>query len=175
MQIKKAVIAMTIRVDISQWCTGTVGPWCRHRECHTWVTDQWACLQWDLWVRWDPWVQCLQWVSLIRLLSWSVCEKDWAFKHILTSENHFQQYTVKTLWERYFLLGTRLHSSRMRTARALTVSHSMLAGGEGWVSARGGVCYRGGLLQGGSEVTPPVNRITDACKNITLPQLRCGR
>ena len=22
---------------------------------------------------------------------------------------------------------------------------------------------------------PPVNRITDACKNITLPQLRCGR
>ena len=23
--------------------------------------------------------------------------------------------------------------------------------------------------------TPPVNRITDVCKNITLPQLRCGR
>ena len=22
---------------------------------------------------------------------------------------------------------------------------------------------------------PPVNRITDRCKNITLPQLRCGR
>ena len=22
---------------------------------------------------------------------------------------------------------------------------------------------------------PPLNRITDACENITLPQLRCGR
>ena len=25
------------------------------------------------------------------------------------------------------------------------------------------------------EQTPPVNRMTDACENITLPQLRCGR
>ena len=44
---------------------------------------------------------------------------------------------------------TRLHSSRMRTARALTVSHSMLGGGG--VSARGGVCSqrgRGCLLRG---------------------------
>ena len=24
-------------------------------------------------------------------------------------------------------------------------------------------------------IHPPVNRITDACENITLPQLRCGR
>ena len=36
----------------------------------------------------------------------------------------------------------------------------------GVVSARGG---------GGSATPPPVNRITDACENITLPQLRCGR
>ena len=28
---------------------------------------------------------------------------------------------------------------------------------------------------GGVSTSPPVNRITDACKNITLPQLRCGR
>ena len=51
---------------------------------------------------------------------------------------------------------TRLHSSRMRTARALTVSHSMLAGGG--MSAPGGrVCCGGGCLLmgvGGCEVPP---------------------
>ena len=26
-----------------------------------------------------------------------------------------------------------------------------------------------------NHACPPVNRITDACENITLPQLRCGR
>ena len=97
----------------------------------------------------------------------------------------------------------KLHSSRMRTARALTVSHSKLGGGG--VSAPGGVCLlwwglllgvsgpggmgvsgpgvsalggvwsRGGVWSQGVCEVPPVNRITDACKNITLPQLRCGR
>ena len=49
----------------------------------------------------------------------------------------------------------------------------------------GGVCFGGCLLPGGSaprgipactEADPPspVNRITYACENITLPQLRCG-
>ena len=47
----------------------------------------------------------------------------------------------------------RLHSSRMRTARALSVSPSML-------------CTQRCLVLGG---------ITHACENITLPQLRCGR
>ena len=27
----------------------------------------------------------------------------------------------------------------------------------------------------GPDTPPPVDRITDACENITLPQLRCGR
>ena len=89
----------------------------------------------------------------------------------------------------------------MRTTRALTVSPSMLcarrggvcSGGmsaPGVVPAPGGcllqgvcVCSRGGLLPRGGVVvpqyalrqTPPVNRITHACENITLPQLRCGR
>ena len=83
---------------------------------------------------------------------------------------------------------TRLHSSRMHTARLLTVSPSMhCAGGEvpdpggAW---SGGVCSEGCLVQGGSAPggggwwypsmpeadTPPVNRMTDRCKNITLPQ-----
>ena len=46
--------------------------------------------------------------------------------------------------------STRLHSSRMRTARALTVSPSMLCGGGG-VSAPGGRCLLpGGCLLRGS-------------------------
>ena len=107
----------------------------------------------------------------------------------------------------------RLHSSRMRTARVLTVSPSMLCA-RGWgclllggvcswggrvclllgggVSALGGVCswglsalggclFLGGVCSEGCvsqhalRQTLPVNRMTDTCKNITLPQLRCGR
>ena len=99
------------------------------------------------------------------------------------------------------LIITRLHSSRMRTARALTVSPSMLcAGGWGCLlqggvylggSASRGVCSGGGgcLLPGEGvsapggvvsqhalkQTPPPVNRITHACENITLPPLRGGR
>ena len=64
----------------------------------------------------------------------------------------------------------------------------LLGGGllPGGVSARGGVWSGGvwsggGLLPGGgipacTEVdTPPMDRITDACKNFTLAQLHCGR
>ena len=40
----------------------------------------------------------------------------------------------------------------------------------------GGVPGPGGCTwSGGCQVLPPVNRITHTCKNITLPQLRCGR
>ena len=52
-----------------------------------------------------------------------------------------------------------------------------LGGGEGSVSSRsgGGVVFAPG--PGGCQVlpVPPVNRMTDACKNITLSQFRCGR
>ena len=50
-------------------------------------------------------------------------------------------------------MNTRMYSSRMRT---------VFPGGGVCL----GVCGRDPL---------PVNRITDRCKNITLPQLRCGR
>ena len=49
------------------------------------------------------------------------------------------------------------------------------------VFAWGGVCSWGrSVCSGGIPActeadAPPVNRITDTCKNITLPQLRCGR
>ena len=44
--------------------------------------------------------------------------------------------------------------------------------GLGWCTWSGGVPGLGGVP---GQVLPPVDRITDACKNITLPQLRCGR
>ena len=52
--------------------------------------------------------------------------------------------------------------------------------GGGVLSGGGRVCaFRGGVLPGGRVlgVCPsiPVNRKTDACENITLLQLRCGR
>ena len=95
---------------------------------------------------------------------------------------------------------TRLHSSRMHTARLLIVSPSMHCAGvvpaPGGCLLPGGVCSRGGgvlgpggsaqgglvpagcLLPGGGWVaphhaprqTPPANKMADRCKNITLPQ-----
>ena len=50
--------------------------------------------------------------------------------------------------------------------------------GPGGVYLVWGVPGPGGvyLVPGGpGQVLPPMDRITDACKNITLPQLRCGR
>ena len=47
-------------------------------------------------------------------------------------------------------LYTRMHSSRMRTGRSLTVSCSLLPGGGGWGGAwSGGVCSQGGSWSGG--------------------------
>ena len=70
----------------------------------------------------------------------------------------------------------------MRTARLLPVSPSMHCSGWGvpvwWVPARG-MYLLGGYLPGGvpakgggvpAQVLPPVNRMTDRYKNITLPQ-----
>ena len=66
----------------------------------------------------------------------------------------------------------------MRTARLLTVSqHALHAGGV--CLEEGGVCAGGGDVSArgvwGGVDTPPVNRMTERCKNITLSQLRCGR
>ena len=77
-----------------------------------------------------------------------------------------------------------MYSSRMRTARLFTVSQHALGGGVypsmhwagGCIPActrQKGVCL-GGVCPGWCDRHPPVNRMTDRCKNITLPQLRCG-
>ena len=84
---------------------------------------------------------------------------------------------------------TRMHSSRMRTGRSLTICCSLLPRGD--LPARGGFSLPGGSslpwrvlpaqgrwflpARGRGEVLParrppppPVNRSTDTCKNITL-------
>ena len=98
---------------------------------------------------------------------------------------------------------TRMHSSRMRTGRSLTVCCSLLPGAGGVCLVPGGGCLparsqggfslpgprgvlparsQGGGLparsqgggfslpgpRGGCPETPPVNRITHTCKNVTL-------
>ena len=63
-------------------------------------------------------------------------------------------------------MKTRLHSSRISTARELTVSPSMLWGG-GLHGPGGG---RGGIPACIEADPPPVNRMTDRCRNITLAQ-----
>ena len=42
-------------------------------------------------------------------------------------------------------------------------------------TAQGGVCPGGYLSRGVRQTPPPVDRMTDMCKYITLPQLHCGR
>ena len=82
---------------------------------------------------------------------------------------------------------TKTHSSRTHTARSLPYG-----GWGGGGHCPGGLCPRGSLsgglcprgvslskgvsAQGGlPDRDPPVNRMTDMCSNITLPQLLCGR
>ena len=107
------------------------------------------------------------------------------FSTFVMCEQH-QRNSFNPFWNGEKDDVTRMHSSRMRTAR----SSSRLGGMGGWA---------GGSLPGPPRTrhTPrdhapprtmhppdhapprtmplPVNRITHACENITLPQLRCGR
>ena len=91
-----------------------------------------------------------------------------------------------------FHLNTSMNSSRMRTARLLAVSRSIPCIFGGGSASGPGVCIggpalgglhpggsaSGGLnpgvvcIHGGVQTPPPVNRMTDRCKNITFPQLR---
>ena len=67
---------------------------------------------------------------------------------------------------------TRMHSSRMRTVcNSSRLLEGVSAPGRGAWS--GGVCSGGCLVPGGgitacTEADPPVNRMTDTCKNITF-------
>ena len=98
----------------------------------------------------------------------------WSFQHDSHSDVGDSAGFINFVIER--VSRTRLHSSRMRTARLLPVSTSMHYGGCLGVPASG----LGGasLWSGAGCLYPsmkwgrpaPVNRMTDRCKNITLPQ-----
>ena len=68
------------------------------------------------------------------------------------------------------IFETRMHSSRMRTGRTLTVFRSRLFPGVGTCLVReGGVpAWSGGGVPAWSGTPPPVDRMTHACENITL-------
>ena len=64
-----------------------------------------------------------------------------------------------------------MHSGRIRTARTLTIGWGVYLPGvvhpPGWCTCPGGCTCQGVYLP---RYPPPVNRMTDRCKNITLPQ-----
>ena len=65
--------------------------------------------------------------------------------------SHFS-YSLFQSRSHWWYVWTRMHSSRMRTGRSLTVCWSLLPGGvsaPGRGSAPRGVCSQGGLLRGG--------------------------
>ena len=74
-----------------------------------------------------------------------------------------------------------MHSSRMRTTRSLTACHgghawqgTCMAVGHAWQGAcmAVGHAWQGGMHGGvlAWQACSPVNRMTDTCENITLPQ-----
>ena len=109
-------------------------------------------------------------------------------------KNYTKNYRPNTNVKNYLIshnsavkvFKTRMHSSRMHTGRSLTVCRSLLPGGGGGgllgrgVSLAGGLLGRGVSLAGGcllgrrsgiptcTEADPPMDRITDTSKNITL-------
>ena len=82
----------------------------------------------------------------------------------------FTEITVKQLHLLQKTKVTRLHSSRMRTAHSLAVCHCVLLGrGLPNPSLRMQTPeYR--PPWDADPAPPPVDRMTDTCKNITLPQ-----
>ena len=104
------------------------------------------------------------------------------FTDQLPFEFHSHLWFITLLQLRFFSMGwiviaiaitTSKHSSRMRIAGLLTVS-DVSRGGEGLCIPGGGLHPGGGCILvgvgGQTPPFPPVNRMTEGCKNITLPQ-----
>ena len=81
----------------------------------------------------------------------------------------------------YLQNETRMYSSRIGGVSARGGVFASVGGVyPGWGCLPRGlsaweVSAQGGGVSATHTHTHPVNRITDACENITLPQLRCGR
>ena len=90
-------------------------------------------------------------------------------------QQHHQEYShqrlnsLEMLHLVYLFVKTRMHSSRMPTARTLPYGGLPDRDPPGqrppWTK----------IPPPRTERPPPVNRITDRCKTITYPQLRCRR
>ena len=62
------------------------------------------------------------------------------------------------------------------SARGGGVCQGVGVSARGWGMSAWGVSDQGGCVsQHTLRQTPPMDRMIDRCKNITLPQLRCGR
>ena len=126
-----------------------------------------------LWIHWIHWISVpFRENSITSLNSLKLIEKTSLDCHFVSDAD----------WDSTSI--TRMHSSRMRTVHC-----SSRLPGVGCLSGGGIVCPgdvfrgclprgclpRGCLPRGVSARHPPVDRMTDRCKNITLQQLRCGR
>ena len=142
----------------------------------------------------------IDWKYFSHLRRLSTLSRNSRTPHPFENDDKIYSYQSKNVKRLKNRAKTRLHSSRMHT-RSLTVSPSMLCSGGCLPGPGGGVCLLGPgwsclVLGGGclpgpkrgvpawsggggipscTKADPPVNRITDACENTTLPQLRCGR
>ena len=119
---------------------------------------------------WQLLLNNLQHLLLIDLIIFSfafckhtrqyVCDFIWMLITVSVSVCHTQRNTLSTIQDCIMMSLTRMHSSRMRTGRSLTVCRSLLPGGgvvcsqgvcllQGVSALGGGVCsWRGVLLQG---------------------------
>ena len=76
---------------------------------------------------------------MLKTIRISVCSDKSVKIIVITFASLYRMFQMTRHGKFVKFCSTRLHSSRMPTARALTVSPSMLCGG-------GGVCSRGGCL-----------------------------
>ena len=126
------------------------------------------CRSWSVWMHHNTNInQCKQ----KGALDYQTCDVKYLYNIECIVSKNSHMHSVH-FYKKHF--KTRLHSNRMRTARALTLSPSMLCAGRGaWSGGcmvRGGAWSWGVVSQHALRQTPPVNRMTNSCKNITLPQ-----
>ena len=112
------------------------------------------------------------WAMLSKTLS--VTKNHWVFRFCNRKFIYFNCLNDKKS------LKTRMHSSMMRNARTLSYGRWGVSLTETpWTETPPWTESPLGQRPPGQRPPlnrdPPVNRITDRCTNITLPQLRCGR
>ena len=90
-------------------------------------------------------------------------------------------YKIAFQYDAYCPLVARISQHVLRWGGACSRGCLLLGGacsqGGACILSQGGACLwsQGVCIQACNGADPPVNRITDTCKNINLPQLRCGR